>query len=87
MFPEKESVPQAKKGMLDMVSPSGLGPPYNIGPVNWFLYFAYGLTEFFLWFWGKVLVWEYLIALSSILGDAQFVGLPTAWRKSSWRRK
>ena len=87
IFPKKENVPQAKKGMLNMASPSGLGPPYNIGPVNWFLYFSYGLMGMSLWFWGKVLGWKLLIDLSSVLENAQFVGLVVAWKESSWRRK
>lgn len=86
MFPKQENVPQAKKGMTNMSYPSGLGPPYNVGPINWFLYFAYGLVEISLWFWGKVFRWKLLIDLSSILEDAQFVGLTAAWRNSSWRR-
>ncbi len=48
------------------------------------LYLFYGLIAMSLWFWGKVFKWKYLIDLSSIFEDAQFIGFREAKRRSSW---
>lgn len=53
------------------------------GPINWFLYFLYGLTGISLWFWGKVFNQKRWVALSSIFEDAQFIGFKEARRRSS----
>lgn len=56
------------------------------GPVNWRLYFLYGLTGMFLWLVGKTFKWKCVIDISSIFEDAQFIGFREAKRRSSWNR-